>query len=157
MDDIYVSRAFFQKLNDELEQLKKDSIKIAGKIEEARLLGDLKENAEYHAAKEAQAMNAARQNDLEDKISRSKIFEDLDIPSDKIYIGAFATVQDTKTKEEVVYQLVSAEESDFDNNKISILAPIGKGLLGKAEGDEVEIEVPAGKISYKVIKIERKS
>ncbi len=157
MDDIYVTREFFHKLNDNLEKLKKDSIKIAGQIEEARLLGDLKENAEYHAAKEAQAHNAARQSDLEDKISRAKIIEDQNIPSDKIYIGAYATVQDLKSKEEIVYMLVSAEESDFEANKISILSPIGKGLLGKAEGEEVEIDVPAGKINYKILKIERPS
>lgn len=157
MEDLYVTRDFFHELNDKLDKLKKDSIKIAGQIEEARLLGDLKENAEYHAAKEAQAHNAARRQDLEDKISRAKIIEDMDIPSDKIYIGAFATVRDLKTKEEVTYQLLSAEESDFDNNKISIVSPIGKGLLGKGEGEKVEIEVPAGKIGYEILKIERSS
>ena len=156
-DDIYLTREFFHKLHDEFEQLKKDSIKIAGEIETARLQGDLSENSEYDAAKEAQAHNAARRSDLEDKLARTKIIEDQDIPSDKIYIGAIATLKDLDTDEEMTYMLVSPEESSFEDNKISILSPIGKALLGHAEGEELEIEVPAGVLKYKVLKIERPS
>jgi transcription elongation factor GreA len=154
-EDIYLTREFFHKLHDEFEQLKKDSLKIAKEIEAARLQGDLSENAEYVAAKEAQALNAARRSDLEDKLSRAKIIEDQDIPSDKIYIGAIVTLQDLDTEEEMKYMLVSPEESSYEDNKISILSPIGKGLLGHAEGEELEIEVPAGTLRYKVLKIER--
>ncbi|MFT5388302.1 MAG: transcription elongation factor GreA [Lysobacterales bacterium] len=155
MSDIYLTRDFFHKLIANLEQLKKDSIKISGQIEEARLQGDLSENAEYDAAKEAQAMNAARQKDVESQISRAKIIQDQKIANDKIYIGAYATVQDLKTKNKITYLLVSEEESDFDNNMISVLSPIGRGLLAKAVGDSVEIKVPAGVTRYKVLKIER--
>jgi len=154
-DDIYLTRGFFHKLHDELEQLKKDSLKIAKEIEAARLQGDLSENFEYAAAKDAQAMNAARRSDLEDKLSRTKIIEDQDIPSDKIYIGAIATLKDLDTDEKMTYMLVSPEESSFEDNKISILSPIGKALLGHAEGEELEIEVPAGVLKYKVLKIKR--
>lgn len=154
-DDIYLTREFFHKLYDELENLKKESIKIAGQIEEARLQGDLSENAEYDAAKEAQAHNAARRSDLEDKLARTKIIEDQNIPSDKIFIGAIATLKDLETDEKMKYMLVSPEESSFEDNKISILSPIGKGLMGKAEGEEVELQVPAGTLKYKVLKIER--
>jgi len=154
-EDIYLTREFFHKLHDEFERLKKDSIKIAGEIEVARLQGDLSENAEYDAAKEAQAQNAARRSDLEDKLARSKIIEDQDIPSDKIYIGAIATLKDLDTDEKMTYTLVSAEESSFEDNKISILSPIGRALMGHAEGEELDIEVPAGALKYKVLKIER--
>jgi len=156
-EEIYLTRKFFHKLHDEFEKLKKDSINISKEIETARLQGDLSENAEYDAAKEAQAHNAARRSDLEDKLARSKIIEDQDIPSDKIYIGAMATLKDLDTDEEMTYMLVSQEESDFDNNKISILSPIGKALMGHAKGEKVEIKVPAGALKYKVIKIKRPS
>lgn len=154
-EDIYLTREFFHKLHDEFEQLKKDSLKIAKEIEAARLQGDLSENFEYAAAKDAQALNAARRSDLEDKLARAKIIEDQDIPSDKIYIGAIVTLEDLDTDEEMKYMLVSPEESSYEENKISILSPIGEALLGHAEGEELEIEVPAGALKYKVLKIER--
>jgi transcription elongation factor GreA len=154
-EDIYLTREFFHKLHDEFEQLKKDSLKISKEIETARLQGDLSENAEYDAAKEAQAYNAARRSDLEDKLARAKIIEDQDIPADKIYIGAIATIIDQDTEEEMKYMMVSPEESSYEDNKISILSPIGKSLLGRAEGEELEIEVPAGVLKYKILKIER--
>lgn len=154
-EDVYLTRKFFHELHDEFEQLKKDSLQISKEIETARLQGDLSENAEYDAAKEAQAHNAARRSDLEDKLARVKIIEDQDIPSDKIYIGAIATLKDLDTDEEMTYMMVSPEESSYEENKISILSPIGKSLLGHGEGEELEIEVPAGALRYKVLKIER--
>ncbi len=154
-EDIYLTRDFFHKLHDGFEQLKKESLKISKEIETARLQGDLSENAEYDAAKEAQAHNAARKSDLEDKLARVKIIEDQDIPADKIYIGAIATLKDLNTNEKLKYMLVSPEESSFEDNKISILSPIGKALLGHAKDEELEIEVPAGVLKYKVLKIER--
>ncbi len=154
-EDVYLTRDFFHKLHDEFERLKKESLKIAKEIEVARLQGDLSENAEYDAAKEAQAHNAMRRSDLEDKLARVKIIEDQTIPADKIYIGAFAALKDLDTEEEMEYMLVSPEESSYEDNKISILSPIGKALLGHAEGEELEIEVPAGTLKYKVLKIKR--
>jgi len=154
-EDIYLTRDFFHRLHDEFEQLKKDSIKISGEIETARLQGDLSENAEYDAAKEAQAQNAARRSDLEDKLARVKIIEDQDIPADKIYIGAIVSLKDLDTDEKMKYMMVSPEESDFENNKISVLSPIGKALLGHTKGEKLDIVVPAGNLKYKVLKIER--
>jgi len=154
-EDIYLTRDFFHKLHDEFEQLKKESVKISREIETARLQGDLSENAEYDAAKEAQAHNAMRRSDLEDKLARAKIIEDQTIPADKIYIGAIATLKDLETEEEMKYMMVSPEESSYEDNKISILSPIGKSLLGHAEGEELEIQVPAGVLKYRVLKIER--
>lgn len=154
-DDIYLTREFFHKLHDELDRLKKESIKISGQIEEARLQGDLSENAEYDAAKEAQAYNAARRMDLEGKLARVKIIEDQDIPADKIYIGAVVTLIDLDTEEKLKYMLVSPEESSYEENKISIASPIGRGLLGHAKGEKLAIEVPAGTLNYQVLKIQR--
>ncbi len=154
-DEIYLTRAGYEKIYSEIEHLKKESIKIAGQIEEARLQGDLSENAEYDAAKEAQAYNVARRTDLEGKLAKVRIIEDQDIPGDKIYIGAIVTLKDLDTDEEFQYQMVSPEEASYEENKLSIFAPIGKGLMGHAEGEEIEINVPAGVLKYKVLKIER--
>lgn len=154
-NEVYLTRACYEKFVHDLDQLKKDSLKIANQIDEARQLGDLKENAEYHAAKEAQAHNAARQRDLKSKISMAAIIEDQDIPSDKIYIGAIVTLKDLETDEEMTYQMVSPEEASYEENKLSIYAPIGKGLMGQPEGADVEINVPAGQLKYKVLKIAR--
>ncbi|MBP9854420.1 MAG: transcription elongation factor GreA [Candidatus Omnitrophica bacterium] len=153
--EVYLTRAAFEKFLKELEDLKRESIKIAGQIEQARHLGDLKENAEYHAAKEAQGYNAGRQIDVKNKIANVRIIEDQDIPSDKIYIGAFVTLKDLDTDEEFTYQLVSPEEASYEENKISIVAPIGKGLMGHPKGAELSIKVPAGTLHYKVLKIKR--
>ena len=154
-EDIYLTRDFFHQLHDEFEQLKKDSIKISKEIETARLQGDLSENAEYDAAKEAQAQNAARRSDLEDKLARVKIIEDQDIPNDKIYIGAIVSLKDLDSGEKMKYMMVSPEESDFENNKISVLSPIGKELMGHKKGEKLDIEIPAGALKYKILKIER--
>ena len=154
-DDIYLTREFFHQLHDEFEQLKKDSIKISREIETARLQGDLSENAEYDAAKEAQAYNAARRADLEDKLARAKIIEDQIIPADKIFIGAIVTLKDLDTDEEMKYMMVSPEESDFERNKISMFSPIGKALMGHSKGEVLEIKVPAGILKYKVLTIKR--
>ena len=154
-DEIYLTRAGYEKLYAELEDLQKEQIKISGAIEEARLQGDLSENAEYDAAKEAQAHNHARKSEVEAKLSNVRIIEDQDIPGDKIYIGAIVDLLDLDTDEEIQYQMVSPEEASYEENKLSIFAPIGKALMGHAEGEELEIQVPAGVLKYKVLKIAR--
>ena len=155
MDAVYLTRAGYQKLVDELEQLKAEKVKISQAIGEARLQGDISENAEYDAAKEAQAHNAARMAELESKLAKVRIIEDENIPADKVYIGAIVTLEDMDKGETVKYMMVSPEEASYEENKLSIFSPVGKGLMGKAEGDEVEIDVPAGKLRYRVVKIER--
>ena len=152
---IYLTRAGYQKFFKELEDLKSERLKISKAIEEARLQGDISENAEYDAAKDAQAHNAARMADVESKLEKVQIIEDQDIPGDKIYIGAIVTLKDLDTDEKLSYMMVSPEESDYDENKISINSPIGKGLMGKAPDEEVEINVPAGVLKYKILKIVR--
>jgi len=155
-DEIYLSPEGFQKLRDELERLKtKERQKIAKAIGAARLLGDLSENAEYDAAKDAQAHNEAKIADLESRLSRARIIDKSAIPTDKIFIGATATLKDLEMDEDLKYTLVSAEEANYEENKISILSPIGKALLGHAVDEVVEIQVPAGVLKYKILKIER--
>lgn len=155
MDAVYLTRAGYTKLYDELEKEKVERLKIARAIEEARLQGDISENAEYDAAKEAQAHNAARIAELEAKLAKVRIIEDEKIPSDKIYIGAVVTLKDHETNEKIQYMLVSPEEADYEENKLSIFSPVGKGLMGKASGVTVEIKVPAGMLRYTILKIER--
>ncbi len=155
MEAIYLTRAGYQKLFQEHENLKVERVKISRAIEEARLQGDISENAEYDAAKDAQAHNHARISEVEMKLSQVRIIEDEDIPGDKIYIGAIVDLIDLDTEEEMQYQMVSSEEASYEENRISIFSPVGKGLMGNGEGEEIEIEVPAGKLRYKVLKIKR--
>lgn len=156
MAEVYLTRQGFEKLRKELDYLKNTKRReISKAIGEARLQGDLSENAEYDAAKEAQGHCEARIAELEGKLSNVRIIEDLNIPSDKVYIGAYVTLLDLDSSKETKYMLVSPEEADFEANKLSMLSPIGKGLMGKAMGAEVKLEVPAGILKYRIIKIER--
>ena len=155
MDAVYLTRAGYQKLYKELEQLKSERLKISKAIEEARLQGDISENAEYDAAKDAQAHNVARVADVEAKLAKVRIIEDENIPGDKIFIGAIVSLEDQKTKEKLKYMMVSPEEASYEENKLSIYSPVGKGLMGKKPGEVVDIKVPAGALKYKVLKIER--
>lgn len=155
MNQIYLTRAGYQKLHDELDALQKQKRQISKAIGEARLQGDISENAEYDAAKDAQAHNAARIAELEAKLAGVRIIEDENIPGDQIFIGAIVTLRDLKTDEKLEYMLVSPEEANYDENKISIQSPIGKALLGRREGEQADIKVPAGILKYKILKIKR--
>ena len=155
-EEVYLTRAGFEKLRTNLERLKTtERHKISKAIGEARLLGDISENAEYDAAKDAQAHNEARIAELEGKLAKVRIIENENIPSDKIFIGAIVTLKDMESNEKVKYMMVSPEESNYEENKLSIFSPVGKGLMGHQEGEEISINVPAGTLRYKVLKIER--
>ncbi len=156
MGKIYLSREGYEKLRKELEYLQKVKRReITCDIEHARSLGDLKENAEYHAAKEAQGLTEKKIFELENKLSSVELIEDLNISSDEIRIGAKARLLDTDTKEEAEYRLMSSEESNPREGLISVSSPIGKALLGHREGDVLEIKIPAGILHYKVLQISR--
>lgn len=153
---VYLTRERLVELENELRGLKINGrADVARKISEARGHGDLSENAEYDAAKEEQQHLELRIAKLEQTLSRSQIIESKDLPNDKVYILSKVKVQDLKSKEEVVYTLVSQEESDFEENKISVTSPIGKSLLGKRRGETVTIQVPAGVLEYKIQEISR--
>lgn len=156
MDRVYLTREGYERLIVELESLKKVRRKeISKAIEQARSLGDLKENAEYHAAKEAMANNEKRINELEDRLSRVEIIDETKMSADKAYIGANLKLLDLSTNEEIDYVLVSQDEADALNGLISVTSPVGKELLGHKENDVVQINVPAGVLNYKIIKISR--
>ncbi len=153
--EIYMSQEGYEKLVNELENLKTTKRRLLSKaVGEARLQGDISENAEYDAAREAQGYNEKHIIELEDKLARVRIL-DKNIPKDEVLIGATVKLRDMDTDEELEYTLVSELEADYNQNKISISSPVGAGLLGHKENQVAEIKIPAGILKYKIIKISR--
>ena len=155
-----MTREGYESLNAELEHLitvvRKEN---AERLKEAISLGDISENAEYDAAKEEQGMCEARIKDIEGKLSSANVIDvtKLKSPSsgsNKVIFGATVTLVDVDTDKEVVYKIVGEDEADIDANLISYKTPIAKGLLGKQEGDEIEIKIPKGTICYEVVKVD---
>ncbi|WP_022834465.1 transcription elongation factor GreA [Salisaeta longa] len=153
---IYLTAEGLQDLKDELHFLKtKERSRIADEIAEARAKGDLSENAEYDAAKEEQGKLEARITKLEDTIARSRVVNEDEVDTTKAYILSDVTVKNLATDAEQTYTLVSEQEADVSQGKISVESPIGKGLLGKEVGDVVEIKVPAGKVKLEIVGLDR--
>lgn len=153
---VYLTRERLTEIEKELKQLKTvGRAEMAQKIAEARGYGDLSENAEYDAAKEAQGLMELKISKLEETLSRARVIEGADLPNDKVYILSLVKLKDLKTGEVIEYRLVAQEEADFDKNKISVSSPIGKGLIGKTAGEVVKIAVPAGFLQYKILEINR--
>jgi len=151
---IYLSPEGYEKLKKELDELKQvKRPELSQKISEARDFGDLKENAEYHAAKEALSLLETKISKLEVTLSRAKVLNKNDMAEGKITILSTVKLKDLNRDMEIEYTLVSPEESDFKQNKISTTSPVGKALLGKEKGEIVEIRVPAGVLKYQVIDI----
>lgn len=156
MESVYLTRDGYEKLRRELEYLKRTKRReIAKQLEHARSLGDLRENAEYDSAKQAQGLLEKKIAELEQNLSRVKILDGEKIDKNKAYLGATLTLKDLTSDEEVVYMLVNQQEADFSQNKISITSPVGRALLGHKVNDLVELEVPVGTLRYKVVKIAR--
>ena len=154
--DIFLTREGFEKIGEELKYLK--SVKrpeISLALEKARELGDLKENAEYHAAKEAISFSEKRISDLEDTISRARIMDDENIDKDKALLGATVKIRDVSDNEIEEYMLVSEAESDYAQNKISATSPLGKGMLGHKKGDIIQVKIPAGMMTIEILEITR--
>jgi transcription elongation factor GreA len=155
-DVVYLTRKRLREIEEELHDLKLNGRRrIAQEIADARGHGDLSENAEYDAAKEAQQHLERKIMQLEITLSRARIIESKDLPNDKIYILSKVTLEDTRTKETMEYLLVSNEEADFDEGKISVSSPIGKALLGHKKGETVRIKVPAGALEYTILDVTR--
>jgi len=156
MSTIHLTPEGYEKIRKELERLKGPKRRELSKaIGKARAFGDISENAEYDAAKDAQGHNEARIAKLEEKLARGEIIDDSKMAKDEILIGSIVKLKDMSTKEEIEYTLVSELEADILEGKISINSPIGQGLLGHKKNETVEIAVPAGKIKYKILKISR--
>jgi len=144
----------YNKHRETIEQMENvDMPRIAEKIAEARAEGDLKENAEYHAQREAQGMLQAKINELKSKLSRASIVDPSKIPQDQVAFGATVTVLDVDLDDEEQITLVGDGDEDYDNGKYLITSPIGRGLLGKKKGELAEIQVPKGVINFKVLEI----
>jgi transcription elongation factor GreA len=153
---IYLSKKGLLRLERELKQRKTvERPTLVAEIKRSMELGDLSENAEYHAAKEAQTHLERRIAELEDKLSRARVVDIDKIPSDKAYLFANVLVKDIDRGFEIKYQLVPPDEVDVDEDKISIKSPVGAALLGKSVGDKVQIKVPAGILNYELLKISR--
>jgi transcription elongation factor GreA len=147
----YVTKETLETMKAELQHMRGVDRPAASKaIAEAREKGDLKENAEYDAAKEAQGMLEARIKQLEDVIANARILDETNIDTSKASILTKVTVTNMGTKKQMTYQLVSEKEADLKLGKISVTSPIGKGLLGKKVGEVAEIQVPAGTLKFKV-------
>lgn len=153
---VYLTEEGLEKLKQELRFLKvKERARIARAIQEAREKGDLSENAEYDAAKEAQGHLEARISKMETTISSARLVDEKIVDASKVRILSNVKVRDLKTDAEQVFTLVSSHEADLSSGKISVTSPIGKGLLGSAVGDVVEVEVPAGTMRFEVLDISR--
>jgi transcription elongation factor GreA len=154
MVEIYLTKEGREKLIKELEELQKRKPLIQDEIARAREHGDLRENAEYHAAKEVLANLMRRIMELDSKISRARIIEEQNIEADKVFIGVTLTIRD-ESGDDHEYTVVDLEEADPTASKISVQSPLIQGLLGHKTGETVEVELPAGKAKFKILKISR--
>lgn len=145
-------------LRKELQRLKTvERPRIVAAIAEARSHGDLSENAEYDAAKEEQGMCEARIKDIEGRLATANVIDVTKLKNGddcKVIFGATVTLVDVDTDKEITYKIVGEDEADIDANLISYMTPIAKGLLGKLEGDEIEIRIPRGTVTYEIAKVE---
>jgi transcription elongation factor GreA len=153
-DIIYVSKETLDQLKDELHRMRTvDRPAAARAIADAREKGDLKENAEYDAAKEAQGILEARIKKLEGDIASARTLEAESVDTSKVSILTKVTLTNLTTKKQITYKIVSEKEADLKAGKISVTSPIGKGLMGKARGEVAEVQVPAGTMKFKIEEI----
>ena len=153
-DIIYLSKEGMENLKVEIQELKtKGRAEMSRQIKEAREKGDLSENAEYDAAKEAQGLMEMKIAKLEELLMNARLLDESKIDTSKVSVFTTVKLHDTKFKKDIKYTLVSEKEADIKTGKISVTSPIGKGLLGKKVGDTVNITVPAGVIEFKIIEI----
>ena len=152
MGHIYLTKPGYEKLKKELESLKERRPLLVQQLREARALGDLKENAEYHSTKERLAKLQDRLNQLEEKMRIARVIEKSS--TDKFLLGSTVYVKNLNTDEDYKYQLVAPEEAEISEGKISVNSPVGEGLFEHRKGDVVEIKIPAGLLKLKIIKIE---
>ncbi|WP_034993036.1 transcription elongation factor GreA [Beijerinckia mobilis] len=154
MDKFPITPEGYQALDKELKQRQQEERpRIIQAIAEARSHGDLSENAEYHAAKEAQSLNEGRIAELEDKLSRAEIIDASKLSGSTVMFGATVTLVDEDTEEEKVYKIVGETEADVKAGRVSISSPTARALIGKKIGDSVEVNTPGGGKSYEILKV----
>lgn len=144
----------YEKLKEELRwRQQEERPRIIEAISEARAHGDLSENAEYHAAKEAQSLNEGRVGELEDLIARAEVIDVTKLDGDTVKFGATVRLIDEDTEEEKTYQIVGDQEADVKAGRISISSPIARALIGKGAGDSVEVNAPGGSRAYEILAV----
>ncbi len=155
-DITYYTKEGLEKLKEELQSLKTEGrAKIAKAIAEARDKGDLSENAEYDAAKEAQGLHEAKIAKLEDVLANARLLDESKLDLSKVLALSIVKIKNVKNGASMTYQLVPESEADLKSGKISVKSPIAQGLLGKSVGDKAEIQVPAGKMEFEILEISR--
>ena len=153
-DRVPMTRQGYEKLDAELKRLKSvDRIEIVKEIEVARAHGDLKENAEYHAAKERQGQIEGRIRQLEDRLARAQVIDPSGQGTEHVRFGLTVDLEDTESGETVSYTLLGEEEADAANGRISVTSPVARALLGKSVGDTVRVKVPRGTREFEVLEI----
>jgi transcription elongation factor GreA len=156
MEKTYITRAGYEKLVADVELLMTVKRReIAEQLATARSHGDLKENAEYDAAKHAQAMNETRIRELQEKITSAEIINTDNVSTDKVIFGTKVTLWDFKYEEEIKYEITGSEEADPMEGKISVNSPVAAALLGHVAGDQVEVKTPGGMVKYEIRDISR--
>ena len=154
-DLIPMTKAGYDKIKAQVDEMENDEMpKILERLAAARAEGDLKENAEYHGARESQGMLQAKMNQLRGKLANATIMDPSKIDPTKVGFGARVTVFDADMDEEEIYILVGAGEEDYDTGKINVASPVGQALVGSKEGETVEVPIPKGTLEYKILKIE---
>ena len=157
MEKVPMTIEGFKKLEEELHRLKSvERPRIIQQISDAREHGDLSENAEYHAAKEALGLNEARVAEVEDKLSRAEVIDITKLSGGTVKFGATVTLEDEDSGEKVKYKIVGDTEANVREGKVSISSPIARALIGKSKGDSAEVTTPKGSRSYEILKIEFK-
>ena len=157
MDKVPMTMEGYRKLEAELHRLKSEERpRIIQQIADAREHGDLSENAEYHAAKDAQGLNEAKVAELEDKLARAEIIDPAKLSGTTVKFGATVTLEDEDSGDKVKYKIVGEDEANLREGKISISSPIARALIGKSKGDSAEVTTPKGPRSYEILKIEFK-
>ena len=154
----YMTQAGYEKLRNELEDLKtRGRQEVARAIAEAKEKGDLSENAEYDAAKDAQGMLELKINEMEKALASARIISEEELDASKVTILSSVTIRNVKTGKDMTYKLVSESEADLKNKRISVNSPIGQGLLGKVKGDIARISTPAGDMDFEIVSISLES
>ena len=152
---VYLTKERLVELEKELKEYKTTGRKkIAEKIAEARAHGDLSENAEYDAAKEEQGLFELKISKLENILSRTRVIDPKDFPENEIHILSRVSIKNLKTNKIINYILVSAEEADFQAEKISVTSPVGKSLMGSKLGEKIKVQAPAGILGFEILSIE---
>ncbi|NGO54424.1 transcription elongation factor GreA [Allomesorhizobium camelthorni] len=155
MNKVPMTASGFEALKEELRwRQQAERPRIIEAISEARSHGDLSENAEYHAAKEAQSLNEGRVHELEDLVARAEVIDISKLSGDKIKFGATVKLVDEDTEEEKTYQIVGDQEADVKSGRISISSPIARALIGKEVGETIEVNAPGGPRGYEVVQVQ---